>query len=193
MITPVILAGGSGTRLWPLSRKSYPKQFADLGQPDTLFQSTVKRLSGKGFRRPVLLTSEDYRFIVTEQMGGAGVLPEAVFIEPAPRDTAPAVLIAALFLQRSDPDGLMLIAPADHAIPDGDAFRAAVNAAKPAAEAGSIVTFGITPDRPETGYGYLELTGNDHPKDAPKPLKSFVEKRNKCSPLEMSCGTQVSF
>jgi mannose-1-phosphate guanylyltransferase/mannose-6-phosphate isomerase len=178
MITPVILAGGSGTRLWPLSRKSYPKQFADLGQPDTLFQSTVKRLSGKGFRRPVLLTSEDYRFIVTEQMGGAGVLPEAVFIEPAPRDTAPAVLIAALFLQRSDPDGLMLIAPADHAIPDGDAFRAAVNAAKPAAEAGSIVTFGITPDRPETGYGYLELTGNDHPKDAPKPLKSFVEKPN---------------
>ena len=88
MITPVILAGGSGTRLWPLSRKSYPKQFADLGQPDTLFQATVKRLAGKGFRRPVLLTSEDYRFIVTEQMGGAGVLPEAIFIEPEPRHGA---------------------------------------------------------------------------------------------------------
>ncbi len=178
MITPVILAGGSGTRLWPLSRKSYPKQFADLGQTDTLFQSTVKRLAGKGFRRPVLLTSEDYRFIVTEQMGGAGVLPEAIFIEPEARDTAPAVLIAALFLQQSDPDGLMLIAPADHAIPDGDAFRKAIDAARPAAEAGSIVTFGITPDRPETGYGYLELTGADHPKGAPEPLKSFVEKPN---------------
>ena len=153
MITPVILAGGSGTRLWPLSRKSYPKQFADLGQPDTLFQSTVKRLAGKGFRRPVLLTSEDYRFIVTEQMGAAGVLPEAIFIEPSPRDTAPAVLIAALFLQASDPNGLMLIAPADHALPETQAFRQAVDAAIPAAEAGSIVTFGITPDRPETGYG----------------------------------------
>jgi mannose-1-phosphate guanylyltransferase/mannose-6-phosphate isomerase len=178
MITPVILAGGSGTRLWPLSRKSYPKQFADLGQADTLFQATVKRLASKGFRRPVLLTSEDYRFIVTEQMGGAGVLPEAIFIEPEPRDTAPAVLIAALFLQASDPDGLMLIAPADHAIPDTDAFRAAIEAAKDAAEAGSIVTFGITPDRPETGYGYLELTGEDHPSNAPEPLKAFVEKPN---------------
>lgn len=176
MITPVILAGGSGTRLWPLSRKSYPKQFADLGQPDTLFQATVKRLAGKGFRRPVLLTSEDYRFIVTEQMGGAGVLPEAIFIEPEPRDTAPAVLIAALFLQASDPDGMMLIAPADHAIPDGAAFRAAVEAARGAAEAGSIVTFGITPDRPETGYGYLELSGEDHPEGVPQPLKAFVEK-----------------
>lgn len=176
MITPVILAGGSGTRLWPLSRKSYPKQFADLGQPDTLFQATVKRLSGKGFRRPVLLTSEDYRFIVTEQMGGAGVLPEAIFIEPEPRDTAPAVLVAALFLQESDPDGLMLIAPADHAIPDGGAFRGAVEAARGAAQAGAIVTFGITPDRPETGYGYLELTGTERPGTAPEPLKSFVEK-----------------
>lgn len=176
MITPVILAGGSGTRLWPLSRKSYPKQFADLGGAQTLFQSTVQRLAGQGFRRPVLLTSEEYRFIVTEQMGGAGVLPEAIFIEPEPRDTAPAVLVAALFLQQKDPDGLMLIAPADHAIPDGAAFRAAVEAARPAAEAGSIVTFGITPDRPETGYGYLELTGETHPAGAPQPLKAFVEK-----------------
>lgn len=178
MITPVILAGGSGTRLWPLSRKSYPKQFADLGGAQTLFQSTVQRLSGQGFRRPVLLTSEDYRFIVTEQMGGAGVLPEAIFIEPEPRDTAPAVLVAALFLKAVDPDGLMLIAPADHAIPDTAAFRAAVEAATPAAEAGSIVTFGITPDRPETGYGYLELTGDDYPAGTPEPLKAFVEKPN---------------
>lgn len=176
MITPIILAGGSGTRLWPLSRKSYPKQFADLGHEDSLFQATVKRLTGQGFRRPVLLTSEDYRFIVTEQMGGAGVLPEVIFIEPTARDTAPAVLTAALFLQADDPDGLMLIAPADHAIPDDDAFRASVEAARPAAEAGSIVTFGITPDRPETGYGYLELTGEDHPAGAPEPLKGFVEK-----------------
>ena len=84
MITPVILAGGSGTRLWPLSRKSYPKQFADLGQPDTLFQSTVKRLAGKGFRRPVLLTSEDYRFIVTEQMGVLAYCPRRSLLNPPP-------------------------------------------------------------------------------------------------------------
>jgi len=190
MITPIILAGGSGTRLWPLSRKSYPKQFADLGREDTLFQATAKRLTGQGFRRPVLLTSEDYRFIVTEQMGAVGILPEVVFIEPTARDTAPAVLIAALFLQADDPDGLMLVAPADHAIPDDDAFRAAVEVARPAAEAGSIVTFGITPDRPETGYGYLELTGDDHPKGAPQPLKGFVEKPEEKRAAEMLASGQ---
>jgi len=193
MITPVILAGGAGTRLWPLSRQSYPKQFADLGQADTLFQATAKRLSGVGFRRPVLLTSEEYRFIVTEQMGGVGVLPEVIFIEPEPRDTAPAVLTAALFLQATDPDGLMLIAPADRGIPEAAAFRAAVDAARPAAEAGSIVTFGVTPDRPETGYGYLELTGvtgEDHPKGAPEPLKSFVEKPNVSRAKQMLASGQ---
>jgi mannose-1-phosphate guanylyltransferase/mannose-1-phosphate guanylyltransferase/mannose-6-phosphate isomerase len=185
MITPIILAGGSGTRLWPLSRKSYPKQFVDLGQPETLFQATVKRLTGSEFGRPVLLTSEDYRFIITEQMGRVGILPEAIFIEPEARDTAPAVLIAALFLDGVDPDGMMLIAPADHAIPDDAGFRAAVLAAQPAAEAGSIVTFGIKPDRPETGYGYLELTGDAHSEGAPQPLKAFVEKPDATRAQEM--------
>lgn len=185
MITPIILAGGSGTRLWPLSRKSYPKQFVDLGHPETLFQATVKRLTGSDFGRPVLLTSEDYRFIITEQMGRVGILPEAIFIEPEARDTAPAVLIAALFLNGVDPDGMMLIAAADHAIPDDAGFRAAVLAAQPAAEAGSIVTFGITPDRPDTGYGYLELSGDTHPDDAPQPLKAFVEKPNAARAQEM--------
>ena len=196
MITPVIL----GRRLWPLSRKSYPKQFADLGQPDTLFQATVKRLAGKGFRRPVLLTSEDYRFIVTEQMGGAGVLPEAIFIEPEPRDTAPAVLMAALFLRASDPDGLMLIAPADHAIPDTDSFRATLwTPPAPPRRSGAIVTFGITPDRPETGYGYLELHGRRssqvvHPSRSRPSWKSqMFRARNKCSPPVISCGTRGSF
>jgi len=184
MITPVILAGGSGTRLWPLSRKSYPKQFADLGRDQTLFQATAQRLAGPGYLRPVLLTSEDYRFIVTEQMGAAGILPEAIFIEPEPRDTAPAVLIAALFLQKTQPDGLMLIAPADHAIPDDAAFRAAVEAARPAAQDGAIVTFGITPDRPETGYGYLELE-TAQSGDAPYALKSFVEKPDAATAAEM--------
>lgn len=179
MITPVILAGGSGTRLWPLSRKGYPKQFADLGRSDTLFQATVKRLSGGDFRRPLLLTSEDYRFIVTEQMGAAGILPESVFIEPEPRDTAPAVLVAALSLKEKEPEGFMLIAPADHVIPNDEAFVRAVEAALPAAEGGSIVTFGITPDRPETGYGYLELLGETNENGTSQPLKAFVEKPEK--------------
>lgn len=93
MITPIILAGGSGTRLWPLSRKSYPKQFSSFGGDKSLFQNTVLRLSGKGMNRPIVLTSEDFRFVVTEQLGEVGALPEQVFIEPEGRDTAPAICL----------------------------------------------------------------------------------------------------
>jgi len=183
VITPIILAGGSGTRLWPLSRKSFPKQFSSFGGDKSLFQDTVLRLSGKGMNRPIVLTSEDFRFVVTEQLGEVGVLPEQVFIEPEGRDTAPAILLAALSLQ-NDPDALMLVAPSDHAIPDGPAFCAAVAAAEPAARDGAIVTFGILPDRPETGYGYLEVGG------APKggaisPLTRFVEKPDRGTAEQM--------
>lgn len=183
MITPIILAGGSGTRLWPLSRKSFPKQFSSFGGDKSLFQDTVLRLSGKGMNRPVVLTSEDFRFVVTEQLGEVGVLPEQVFIEPEGRDTAPAILLAALSLQ-NDPDALMLVAPSDHAIPDGAAFCAAVAAAEPAARDGAIVTFGIMPDRPETGYGYLEVSGE--PKGgAISPLTRFVEKPDRAAAEQM--------
>ncbi len=175
MITPVILAGGAGTRLWPLSRKSYPKQFAAFDGDQSLFQQTALRLSARGMGRPVVLTSEDFRFIVTEQLGQIGVLPEMVFIEPQARDTAPAILLAALAIERTAPDSLMLVAPSDHLIPDSDAFARAVAAATPDAEAGAIVTFGITPDRPETGYGYLELKGAPV-EGKTVPLSGFVEK-----------------
>jgi len=181
-ITPLLLCGGSGTRLWPLSRKSYPKQFVPLLGDETLFQQTARRLSGAGFAPPVVVTNADFRFIVAEQMAEIGAEPGAILIEPEGRNTAPAILAAALWLEKTDPDALMLVAPSDHVIPDAAAFRAAVAAGVPAARAGQIVTFGIAPDRPETGYGYLELA--TAPKaDAPGAvaLKHFVEKPDQAS------------
>ncbi|MDE4134766.1 mannose-1-phosphate guanylyltransferase/mannose-6-phosphate isomerase [Phaeobacter sp. QD34_3] len=177
MITPILLCGGSGTRLWPLSRKSYPKQFVPLVGEETLFQASAQRLSGAGYAAPMVLTNSDFRFIVTEQLSGAGIDPGAILIEPAGRNTAPAVLAAALYLEKTDPEALMLVAPSDHVVPDAPAFRAAVEAGQAAALAGQIVTFGIKPTHAETGYGYLELDGD--PGDfTPRAigLKRFVEK-----------------
>jgi mannose-1-phosphate guanylyltransferase/mannose-6-phosphate isomerase len=176
MITPVLLCGGSGTRLWPLSRKSYPKQFSKLLGDETLFQASAKRLTGADYAAPIVVTANAFRFIVTEQLAGAEIAPAAVLIEPDARDTAPAVLAAALQLAASDPDALMLVAPSDHVIPDREIFDATVQAAVPAALAGQLVTFGITPDRPETGYGYLELETAPEGEAKPLPLRAFVEK-----------------
>lgn len=179
-ITPVIMCGGSGTRLWPLSRKSYPKQFSKLIGPSSVFQQTAQRLSGPGYAPPVILTTSDFRFIVTEQMAEAGVDPGAILIEPEGRNTGPAVLASALWLARDDPDALMLVAPSDHMVADDPAFRAAVLAGVSAARAGQIVTFGIKPTHAETGYGYLE-PGEGPGDDAPRaiPLRRFVEKPDK--------------
>jgi len=173
---PILLSGGSGTRLWPLSRKSFPKQFLPLSGEMTLFQAAAARMAGApGVAAPVIVTNSDFRFIVTEQMASAGIDPGAVLIEPSARNTAAAILAAAMHLLDSEPDALMLVMPTDHEIPDRDAFRAAVAAGLPLAEAGRIVTFGITPNRPETGYGWLELSAP--PKsNAPQPLVRFVEK-----------------
>ena len=174
-ITPVLLCGGSGTRLWPLSRKSFPKQFAPLMGEESLFQGAVRRLGGKGFAAPLMVTADAFRFIVAEQMAALGVEPRALLVEPEGRDTGPAVLAATVMAARTDPGGLLLVAPSDHVIPEAERFRAAVEAARPTAEAGRIVTFGIQPDRPETGYGYLELDGAGE-NGAPVPLLRFVEK-----------------
>ncbi len=176
-VYPVLLCGGSGTRLWPLSRKSYPKQFARITGGESLFQVAARRLSGDGFAAPVVVTNDDFRFIVTEQLAACGIAPRAILIEPEGRNTAPAVLAAALVLARDDPQALMLVAPSDHVIPDAAAFRAAVLAAAPRARAGDLVTFGITPDRAETGYGYLELAAGADPRAPdPQPLARFIEK-----------------
>ena len=176
MITPVLLCGGSGTRLWPLSRKSYPKQFSPLTGARSLFQQSAARLSGPGYAAPVVVTADAFRFIVTEQLAETGIAPGAVLIEPEGRDTGPAVLAAALHLAARDPDAVMLVAPSDHVIPDARAFDACVAAALPAARAGRLVTFGIAPDRPETGYGYLELGAAPDGGTDPRPLRAFVEK-----------------
>ena len=173
VITPVLLAGGSGTRLWPVSRKSFPKQFAPLVGDETLFQASAKRLSGARYAAPIVLTHADFRFVVAEQMAGIGIKPAAILIEPAGRNTAPAILAAALMAAEKNPDALLLVAPSDHVVPDAEAFGRAVERGAEAAVEGRIVTFGITPTRPETGYGYMEAEGEG---DGPVTLKRFVEK-----------------
>ncbi len=174
MITPVLLCGGSGSRLWPLSRKSYPKQFAKIVGDESLFQASAKRLSGAEFAAPMVVTAADYRFVVTEQLAAVGLGASATVIEPEGRNTAPAIAAAAVILAQTDPDMLMLVAPSDHVILDVAAFRAAVETASVAAKAGRLVTFGILPNRPETGYGYLELGAAAA--DGSVDLKRFVEK-----------------
>ncbi|MFV0384381.1 mannose-1-phosphate guanylyltransferase/mannose-6-phosphate isomerase [Paracoccus sp. (in: a-proteobacteria)] len=176
-IHPILLCGGAGTRLWPLSRKSYPKQFSRLVGQDSLFQAAARRMSGPGFTAPVVVTGNDFRFIVTEQLAATRIAPQAVVIEPAPRNTAPAILAAALLQEMQENDSLMLVAPSDHVIPDAAAFRAAVAAAVPRAQAGDLVTFGIAPTRAETGYGWLALAqGASAQATEPQPLARFVEK-----------------
>lgn len=186
MITPVILCGGAGTRLWPLSRKSYPKQFVPLVGETSLFQGSVERLaSGQDFAAPVVITGSDFRFVVVEQLMEIGIDPGAILIEPEARNTAPAVLAAALHVHAQDPEAVMLVAPSDHVIPDGEAFRAAISKGMEAVSHGRLVTFGITPDRAETGYGYLELTASPDGSGAAIDLERFVEKPEAAKAEEM--------
>jgi mannose-1-phosphate guanylyltransferase / mannose-6-phosphate isomerase len=174
VIHPIILCGGSGTRLWPLSRKSYPKQFSALMGKESLFQATVRRLSGAEYSAPTIITGSDFRFIVTEQMAAIDVDPDTILIEPVGRNTAPAILAAAFHVAQGDPDALMLVAPSDHVIPDSEVFNTAVSLGCKAADVGDLVTFGIRPDRPETGYGYLELA--EMSEGEPVKLERFIEK-----------------
>ncbi len=172
MLHPVILCGGSGTRLWPSSRKAYPKQFVPLLGKNSLYQGTLKRFSGEGFAAPLVMTGEDFRFLAVEQADEIGCSDARVVVEPVGRDTAPAILAAALMLEES-PEDLMLIAPSDHVMEDVGAFHAAIRAGRDAAREGALVTFGVTPDRPETGYGYLQLAGRP---DGVTTVTKFTEK-----------------
>jgi mannose-1-phosphate guanylyltransferase len=181
-LVPVILCGGTGTRLWPLSRASYPKQYwplAGQGQ-ETLLQQTQLRLAGlPGLAPPLLICNEDHRFIVAEQMRQIGVEPGAILLEPLGRNTAPAVAVAALKATARGEDPLLLVLAADHVIQDAKRFRTAVDAGRGAAEAGLLVTFGIVPTGPETGYGYIEAA--EALGAAPVPIARFVEKPDRAT------------
>lgn len=156
MIHPVILSGGAGTRLWPMSRMLYPKQLLSLVGDTSLLQQTVTRIAGgMECAAPLIIANEEHRFIVAEQLRGAGVKPDALLLEPVGRNTAPAAAVAALYLTRSDSKAVMLVLPSDHMIGDVQAFCTAVGRAERAAQGGHLVTFGVTPERPETGYGYI--------------------------------------
>lgn len=179
---PVVMAGGSGSRLWPLSRVLYPKQFLCLKGDLTMLQTTICRLNGVECESPVVICNEQHRFIVAEQLRQLNKLTENIILEPAGRNTAPAIALAALAAKRHSPenDPLMLVLAADHVIADEDAFRAAVRNAMPYAEAGKLVTFGIVPDLPETGYGYIrrgEVSAGEQDTVAFE-VAQFVEKPN---------------
>jgi len=156
MFHPVVLSGGSGSRLWPLSRQNQPKQFLSLVGNRSLFQETILRASGlPGMQPPVTVCSEDHRFMVGEQLQEVGIANGGILLEPAARNTAPAIALAALHLLADDANATMLVMPADHLIEDEAAFRSAVARAATLAEQGWLVTFGIHPDYAETGYGYI--------------------------------------
>lgn len=172
-LVPVLLSGGSGTRLWPLSREAYPKQFLPLAGERSLLQQTWLRLQGLEVAAPLAVANEAHRFIVAEQLREAGCEPAALLLEPVGRNTAPAIAVAALeALQQHGADAVLLVLPTDHVVADAAAFRAAVRAALPAAAAGRLVTFGVVPQAPETGYGYIKAAAGT----GVRAVERFVEK-----------------
>ncbi len=175
-IRPVILCGGEGTRLWPMSRRDMPKQFARFNGKTSLLQDTLRRMEDCGLGAPVLVTHHDYRFIVAEQVAEIGVRGATILVEPAARNTAPAVCAAAEYLQDQGPDTLFLVVPSDHVVDDQIALARAVAAGTPGARNGDVVTFGIRPDRAETGFGYIQLSQPDAADDTPQRFRRFVEK-----------------
>ncbi|TLP70991.1 mannose-1-phosphate guanylyltransferase/mannose-6-phosphate isomerase [Pseudomonas nitroreducens] len=173
---PVILSGGSGSRLWPLSRKQYPKQFLALTGEHTLFQQTLERLVFEGMEPPVVVSNQEHRFIVQEQLEALSLKTQSILLEPFGRNTAPAVAIAAMKLMAEGRDELLLILPADHVIEDQRAFQRALALATNAAEKGEMVLFGVPADRPETGYGYIKSGDERGLPDGVIRVERFVEK-----------------
>jgi mannose-1-phosphate guanylyltransferase/mannose-6-phosphate isomerase len=171
-ILPVILSGGSGTRLWPLSREAYPKQFLALAGEQTMLQATWQRVEPIAGRAPLVVANEEHRFVAAEQLQQLGVVPQAILLEPVGRNTAPAIAVAALEATLEDGDPVLLVLPSDHVIADEAAFRAAVLSALPAAKEGKLVTFGIVPTGPETGYGYIKASSGGEV----RAVDRFVEK-----------------
>ena len=176
LVTPVILSGGSGSRLWPLSRAMHPKQFLALAGNLTMIQETALRVAGPRFAPPLVICSEDHRFLVAEQLRATSVQPAEIILEPTGRNTAPAACVAALKLLEAGGNPLMLVMPSDHVIAAPDRFLKAVEDAAAAAAAGALVTFGITPDRAETGYGYIKAGTPLEGQEGIRTVQRFVEK-----------------
>ena len=187
-IYPVLLAGGSGVRLWPLSRKSYPKQFSSLIGDKTLFQQAALRLTSSefiNFAPPVTLTNSDFRFTIKDQLQNVGIDQADIIIEPEPKNTAPAILAASLFLIKKNPEAILLVTPSDHIIPDKLAFHRSIKLGLEQVNNNKIVTFGVTPTHPETGYGYLELGLSTKNKDNTYSVNEFIEKPEYKNALNM--------
>lgn len=175
MIIPVILSGGVGSRLWPLSRELNPKQFLPLAGSESLLAETALRVSSvPDCSAPIVVCNDDHRFMVAEQLRRQGVNPQAILLEPVGRNTAPAVAVAALEAVKVHPEAVLLVLPADHVIRDTAAFAAAVAVGLPHASAGKLVTFGIIPEAPETGYGYIRRASAED--RGAYPIEQFVEK-----------------
>jgi mannose-1-phosphate guanylyltransferase/mannose-6-phosphate isomerase len=174
---PLILSGGSGSRLWPLSRKLYPKQFLALTGTATMFQQTLQRLALEGMGKPMVVCNEEHRFIVSEQLAAIDCSAQTILLEPFGRNTAPAVAIAAMHLLAEGRDELLLVLPADHVIEELEVFHAALNVARQAAEQGEMVLFGVPAERPETGYGYIKTGSSNSALPAGVlTVERFVEK-----------------
>lgn len=178
-VTPVILCGGAGTRLWPLSREGFPKQFLGLTGRESLFQMATKRLMGLESKNlsvagPLVVTGEDHRFLVSEQLREIGLTNGTALLEPVGRNTAPALTLAALAAEVAGQDPILVVTPADQIITNDNAFRDAMHTAILCADAGDIAILGVVPNCPETGYGYIQVT--DHYADAFKHVKRFIEK-----------------
>ena len=175
-IVPVVLSGGVGSRLWPLSRKSRPKQLLPLSGAQTMIQETLARTQGERFAAPIVICGEDHRFLVAEQLRGCGIEGADIILEPMGRNTAPAAAIAALQVASRASQGLVLLMPSDHMVADIPAFHAAVALAAEAAATGALVTFGITPSSPETGYGYIKGGATLEGAHGAFVVERFVEK-----------------
>ncbi|MCY7281120.1 MAG: mannose-1-phosphate guanylyltransferase/mannose-6-phosphate isomerase [Sphingomonas bacterium] len=176
LVRPIILSGGAGTRLWPVSRLAFPKQLLPIAADQSMLQVTALRTSGRGFAPPIVVGDEEHRFFIKDQLERSNLTPAAIILEPVARNTAPAIALAASWVMGDGGDDLLLVLPSDHVIRDHEKFRAAIEAAIPAAMAGGLVTFGIVPDSPHSGYGYIELGEESASVSGVHRVARFVEK-----------------